>query len=41
MFIGIFMFMILIAMGGLIAFLGDWFGSMVGKKRMTLFGFRP
>lgn len=41
MFIGIFMFLILIAMGGLIAFLGDRIGSKVGKKRMTLFGLRP
>ncbi len=41
MFIGIFMFLILIAMGRLIAFLGDRIGSKVGKKRMTLFGLRP
>lgn len=41
MFIGIFMFLVLIAMGGLIAFLGDKIGSKVGKKRMTLFGLRP
>lgn len=41
MFIGIFMFLVLIAMGGLIAFLGDKIGSKVGKRRMTLFGLRP
>lgn len=41
MFIGIAMFLILIIMGGLIAFLGDRIGSKVGKKRMTLFGLRP
>lgn len=41
MFIGIFMFLVLIVMGGLIAFLGDKIGSKVGKKRMTLFGLRP
>ena len=35
------MFLILIAMGGLIAFLGARIGSKVGKKRMTLFGLRP
>ncbi len=41
MFIGIFIFLILIIMGGLIAFLGDRIGSKVGKKRLTLFGLRP
>ncbi len=41
MFIGIFIFLILIVMGGLIAFLGDRIGSKVGKKRLTLFGLRP
>ena len=41
MFIGIAMFLILIIMGGLIAFLGDRIGSKVGKKRMTQFGLRP
>lgn len=41
MFIGISMFLVLMAMGGLIAFLGDKIGSKVGKKRLTLFGLRP
>lgn len=41
MFIGVSMFLVLMAMGGLIAFLGDKIGSKVGKKRMTLFGLRP
>lgn len=41
MFIGITMFLVLMLMGGLIAFLGDKIGSKVGKKRLTLFGLRP
>lgn len=41
MFIGISIFLVLIFMGGLIAFLGDKIGSKVGKKRMTLFWLRP
>lgn len=41
MFIGIAMFLILMIMGGIIAFLGDKIGSKVGKRRMTLFGLRP
>ena len=41
MFIGAVIFLILIVMGGIIAFLGDRIGSKVGKKRMTLFGLRP
>lgn len=41
MFIGISIFLVLMAMGGIIAFLGDKIGSKVGKKRMTLFGLRP
>lgn len=36
MFIGIAIVLVLISMGGLIAFLGDRIGSKVGKKRMTL-----
>ena len=40
MFIGIAIVLVLISMGGLIAFLGDRIGSKVGKKRMTLFGLR-
>lgn len=41
MFIGVSIFLVLIVMGGLIAFLGDRIGSKVGKKRLTLFGLRP
>lgn len=41
MFIGIAIFLVLIIMGGVIAFFGDRIGSKVGKKRMTLFGLRP
>ncbi len=41
MFIGISIVLVLMIMGGLIAFLGDKIGSKVGKKRMTLFGLRP
>ena len=41
MFIGAAIFLVLIVLGGIIAFLGDRIGSKVGKKRMTLFGLRP
>lgn len=41
MFIGALIFITLMAMGGIIAFLGDKIGSKVGKKRLTLFGLRP
>ena len=41
MFIGVAIFLILMLMGGIIAFLGDKIGSKVGKKKMTLFGLRP
>jgi len=41
MFIGISIFIILMIMGGIIAFLGDKIGSKVGKRRLTLFGLRP
>ncbi len=41
MFVGISIILVLIIMGGLIAFLGDKIGSKVGKKRLTLFGLRP
>jgi len=26
---------------GLIAFVGDWIGLKIGKKRVTIFGLRP
>ncbi len=41
MFIGISVILVLMGMGGAIAFLGDRIGSKVGKKRLTLFGLRP
>ena len=41
MFIVIAMFLVLMIMGGVIAFLGDKIGSKVGKKRLSLFGLRP
>lgn len=41
MFIGIAMFLVLMIMGGVIAFLGDKIGSKVGKKRLSLYGLRP
>jgi len=31
----------LIIISGLIAFIGDWMGIRVGKKRITIFGLRP
>ncbi|MGB2783349.1 MAG: DUF3084 domain-containing protein [Atribacterota bacterium] len=31
----------LIAISGLIAFVGDWVGLKIGKKRVTIFGLRP
>jgi len=32
---------ILIIISGLIAFVGDWIGLKIGKKRVTIFGLRP
>ena len=32
---------ILIIISGLIAFIGDWVGLKIGKKRITIFGLRP
>ena len=34
--LGIIIVLVLMVMGGLIAFLGDKIGSKVGKKRLTL-----
>ncbi|HZK11424.1 MAG TPA: DUF3084 domain-containing protein, partial [Atribacterota bacterium] len=31
----------LIVISGLIAFVGDWIGLKIGKKRVTIFGLRP
>lgn len=39
--LGIIIVLVLMVMGGLIAFLGDKIGSKVGKKRLTMFGLRP
>ena len=38
---GIFLIVILIITGGIIAFIGDHLGSKVGKKKLTVFGLRP
>ncbi|WP_018702921.1 DUF3084 domain-containing protein [Anaeromusa acidaminophila] len=38
---GIILILVLILMGGAIAFIGDRLGSKVGKKKLTLFGLRP
>jgi uncharacterized protein (DUF3084 family) len=32
---------VLLVAGGAIAFLGDWLGTYVGKKRLSVFGLRP
>ena len=39
--LGIIIDLVLMVMGGLIAFLGDKIGTKVGKKRLTMFGLRP
>ena len=31
----------LVIISGLIAFVGDWVGLKIGKKRVTIFGLRP
>ena len=41
MFIGISVILVLMVMGGIIAYLGDKIGTRVGKRRLTLFGLRP
>lgn len=38
---GIRLIFILAIVGGLIAYLGDWLGTKIGKGRMSLFGLRP
>lgn len=38
---GIRLIIILAIVGGLIAYLGDWLGTKIGKGRMSLFGLRP
>ena len=32
---------VLIVLGGIIAYVGDWIGRRVGRQRLTLFGLRP
>ena len=39
--LGIIIVLVLMVMGGLIAFLGDKIGTKVEKKRLTMFGLRP
>ena len=39
--LGVVIVLILMVMGGIIAFLGDKIGSKVGKRRLTMFGLRP
>lgn len=38
---GILLVIILVAMGGAIAYIGDKLGSKVGKKKLSIFGMRP
>ena len=38
---GLRLILILAIVGGLIAWLGDWLGTKIGKKRLSLFGLRP
>lgn len=38
---GLALIAILAVMGGLIAYIGDWLGSKVGKRKLTIFGLRP
>lgn len=33
--------LLLVVMAGVIAYTGDWLGSLVGKRRLSLFGARP
>jgi len=38
---GLFLIVVLVIVGGAIAFIGDRLGSRVGKKKLTIFGLRP
>ena len=38
---GIVLIAVLVATGGIIAFIGDRLGTKIGKKRLSLFGLRP
>ncbi len=38
---GLTLIAVLAVMGGIIAYIGDWLGSKVGKRKLTVFGLRP
>jgi len=38
---GLTLIAVLAVMGGMIAYIGDWLGSKVGKRKLTVFGLRP
>lgn len=38
---GVFLVIVLVVMGGAIAFIGDKLGTKVGKKKLSIFGLRP
>jgi uncharacterized protein (DUF3084 family) len=38
---GLTLIAVLVVMGGIIAYIGDWLGSKVGKRKLTVFGLRP
>lgn len=38
---GLALIAVLAVMGGIIAYIGDWLGSKVGKRKLTVFGLRP
>jgi len=38
---GLALIAVLVIMGGAIAYIGDWLGSKVGKRKLTIFGLRP
>ncbi len=38
---GLTLIAVLVVMGGIIAYIGDWLGSKVGKRKLTIFGLRP
>ncbi len=38
---GLTLIAVLAIMGGIIAYIGDWLGSRVGKRKLTVFGLRP
>ncbi len=38
---GLALIAVIAVMGGIIAYIGDWLGSRVGKRKLTVFGLRP